>query len=123
MASIFKNSGITVPVIDDSTGNMYQASNTEKAVIHALFISNRSEYSIARVNVKVTIDGAKNTNTNPTNFVFVAKNLEVPVGNTLTLDKPINLENNDILRVTADPSPDSSSVDVEAFASILAMTE
>ena len=67
--------------------------------------------------------GSKNTNTNPTNFVFVAKNLEVPVGNTLTLDKPINLENNDILRVTAEPSPDSTSVDVEAFASILAMTE
>ena len=71
----------------------------------------------------IIIDGAKNSNTNPTNFVFVAKNLEVPVGNTLTLDKPINLENNDILRVTAEPSPDSSSVDVEAFASILAMTE
>ena len=45
------------------------------------------------------------------------------MGNTLTLDKPINLENNDILRVTAEPSPDSTSVDVEAFASILAMTE
>ena len=42
MASIFKNSGITVPVVDDSTGDMYQASNTENAVIHALFISNRS---------------------------------------------------------------------------------
>jgi hypothetical protein len=37
----------------------------------------------------------------------------------LVLDKPINLEANDILRVYADPNPDSSSIDVEAFASVL----
>ena len=42
--------------------------------------------------------------------------------NTLTLDKPVNLENNDIVRVIADPNPDSSSVDVEAYASILELT-
>jgi hypothetical protein len=43
----------------------------------------------------------------------------VPASNTLVLDKPINLENNDILRIYADPNPDSSSVDVESYASIL----
>ena len=43
----------------------------------------------------------------------------MPANNTLVLDKPINLEPNDILRVYADPNPDSSSVDVETYASIL----
>ena len=33
--------------------------------------------------------------------------------NTLIMDKPINLENNDKIRIYADPNPDSSSVDVE----------
>jgi hypothetical protein len=45
--------------------------------------------------------------------------MEVDVNNTLVLDKPINLENNDKIRIYADPNPDSSSVDVEAFVSIL----
>jgi len=43
----------------------------------------------------------------------------VPANNTLVLDKPINIETADILRIHADPNPDSSSVDVEAYASIL----
>ena len=37
----------------------------------------------------------------------------------LALDKPINLEANDIIRIVAAINPDSSSPDVEAFASIL----
>ena len=67
---------------------------------------------IAKVNVKVTTDGGST-------FFHVGRSLEVDVNNTLVLDKPINLEANDILRVYADPNPDSSSVDVEAFASVL----
>jgi hypothetical protein len=115
MASTFKNAGITVPVVNDNTGNIYTAGPSETGVIHALYISNKSETSAARVNVLQTIDGGST-------FKFIGKNLEVPVNNTLTLDKPVNLENNDILRVYADPSPDSSSVDVEAVASILILT-
>ena len=37
-------------------------------------------------------------------------------------DKPINLEANDIIRIIAQPNPDSSANDVEAFASILEIT-
>ena len=115
MASIFKNSGITVPVVDTTDGDIYTAARSETAVIHALYISNKSGYSTAKVNVKVTTDGG-------TTYRHIGKNLEVPANNTLTLDKPVNLENNDVLRVVADPSPDSTSVDVEAVASILAIT-
>jgi len=112
MASSFKNYGLDVGVLDDATGNMYTAGGSVQAVVHALYISNKSATNIAKVNVKVTTDGGST-------FFHVGRSLEVDVNNTLVLDKPINLEASDILRVYADPNPDSSSVDVEAFASVL----
>ena len=115
MASTFKNAGLDVGVLDDATGNMYTAGGSVTAVIHAVYISNKSSTNIAKVNVKVTTDGGAT-------FFHIGKSMEVDVSNTLVLDKPINLENNDIIRVYADPSPDSSSVDVEAYASILEIT-
>jgi hypothetical protein len=112
VASTFKNFGLDVGVLDDATGNMYTAGSGVAAVVHALYISNKSSVNFAKVNVKVTTDGGST-------FFHVGRSLEVDVNNTLVLDKPINLEASDILRVYADPNPDSSSVDVEAFASIL----
>jgi len=112
MASSFKNYGLDVGVLDNATGNMYTAGGSVQAVVHALYISNKSSTNIAKVNIKVTTDGGST-------FFHVGRSLEVDVNNTLVLDKPINLEANDILRVYADPNPDSSSVDVEAFASVL----
>ena len=112
MASTFKNAGLDVGVLDDATGNMYTAGGSVTAVIHAVYISNKSSTNIAKVNVKVTTDGGST-------FYYIGKSMEVDVSNTLVLDKPINFDNNDIIRIYADPSPDSSSVDVEAYASIL----
>tara|TARA_Y100000034_G_C6801931_1_gene359753 strand:- start:605 stop:952 length:348 start_codon:yes stop_codon:yes gene_type:complete len=112
VASTFKNYGLDVGVLDDSTGNMYTAPSGTYAVVHALYISNISSTNTAKVNVKVTTDGGST-------FRHVGRSLNVDTNNTLVLDKPINLEPSDILRVYADPNPDSSSVDVEAFASIL----
>ena len=113
MASSFKNAGLDVGVLDDATGNIYTASGSGvTAVIHAVYISNKSSTNEAKVNVKVTTDGGST-------FYHVGRSLNVAANNTLVLDKPINLENNDILRIYADPNPDSSSVDVEAYASIL----
>tara|TARA_B100000902_G_C27200665_1_gene858875 strand:+ start:249 stop:596 length:348 start_codon:yes stop_codon:yes gene_type:complete len=112
LASTFKNFGLDVGVLDNSTGDMYTAGGSVTAVVHALYISNKSSTNAAKVNVKVTTDGGST-------FFHVGKSLDVQVNNTLVLDKPINLENNDKLRVYADPNPDSSSVDVEAFASVL----
>tara|TARA_B100001109_G_scaffold242534_1_gene227545 strand:- start:303 stop:653 length:351 start_codon:yes stop_codon:yes gene_type:complete len=113
VASTFKNAGLDVGVLDNSTGDIYTASGSGvTAVIHAVYISNLSSTNVAKVNVKVTIDGG-------TTFRHVGRSLEVDVNNTLVLDKPINLENNDKIRIYADPNPDSSSVDVEAYVSIL----
>ena len=113
MASTFKNAGLDVGLLDDSTGDIYTATGSGvTAVIHAVYISNLSSTNAAKVNVKVTIDGGST-------FRHVGRSLNVSANNTLIMDKPINLENNDKLRIYADPTADSSSVDVEAFVSIL----
>jgi hypothetical protein len=112
MASSFKNAGLDVGVLDDATGNIYTCPSATQAVIHALYISNKSSTNSAKINVKATTDGGST-------FYHVGRSLDIPLNNTLVLDKPINLEANDILRVYADPTPDSSTPDVEAFVSVL----
>ena len=112
MASTFKNAGMTVASVDDATANLYSAPSATKAVIHAVYISNKSSTNEANVDVKVTTDGGST-------FYHIGKSLRVPVENTLILDKPINLEPNDILRIVAEVNADSSSPDVEVYASIL----
>jgi hypothetical protein len=111
MASTFKNAGMVVVTSDNSSANLYTASGVT-AVIHALYISNLSSTNVANVDIKVTIDGG-------TTFRFIGKSLQIPIENTLTLDKPINLESGDIIRIIAEPNEDSSSPNVQAFASIL----
>ena len=110
MASTFKNAGAALGTSD--SGAVYTAGGSVYAVIHALYISNHETSESINVHVKVTIDGGST-------FRHVGKGLSVPANNTLVLDKPINLENNDKIRIYADPNPDSSSVDVEAYVSIL----
>ena len=58
-----------------------------RRVLHAIYISNKSSTNEADVNIKVTTDGGST-------FYHVGRKLNVPVDNTLTLDKPVNLENN-----------------------------
>ena len=115
MASTFKNAGLDVGVLDNSTGNMYTAGGSVYAVVHAVYISNNHTTNSAKVNVKVTTDGGST-------FYHVGKGLSVPANNTLVLDKPINLEPNDIIRVYCDVLADSSTPTAEVFASILEVT-
>ena len=112
MASTFKNAGMAVVTTDNSSANIYTAGGSVYAVVHALYISNKSSTNEANVDVKVTTDGGST-------FYHIGKSLRVAASNTLVLDKPINLEPNDILRVVAEVNADSSSPDVEAYASIL----
>ena len=113
MASTFKNAGAALGTSD--SGALYTAGGSTYAVIHALYISNHESSESINVNVKVTIDGGST-------FRHVGKGLSVPANNTLVLDKPINLEENDVLRVYADSNIDSSAIEAEAFASILEVT-
>ena len=112
MASTFKNAGMAVVTTDNSSANLYTAGGSTYAVIHAVYISNKSSTNEANVDVKVTTDGGST-------FYHIGKSLRVPVENTLILDNPINLEPNDILRIVAEVNADSSSPDVEVYASIL----
>ena len=112
MASSFKNAGMTIVTSDNASANFYTCPSATVAVIHALYISNKSSTNVANVDVKVTTDGG-------TTFYHIGKSLEVDVSNTLIMDKPINLEANDIIRIVAESNEDSSSPEVEAFASIL----
>ena len=114
MASTFKNAGMAVVTSDNSSANLYTASGVV-AVIHALYISNLSSTNVANVDVKVTTDGG-------TTFYHIGKSLQIPVENTLVMDKPINLEANDKIRLVAAVNDDSSSPDVEAYASVLEIT-
>ena len=112
MASSFKNAGMTIVTSDNASANFYTCPSATVAVIHALYISNKSSTNVANVDVKVTTDGG-------TTFYHIGKSLEIDVSNTLIMDKPINLEANDIIRIVAEPNEDSSAPSVEAFASIL----
>ena len=112
MASAFKNAGLTVGVVNSSAANVYTCPGGSTAVIHALYISNKSSTNQANVDVSVTIDGG-------TTFKYIGKSLLIDFENTLVLDKPINLEASDILRVVAQPLPDSSTTDLEVYASVL----
>ena len=115
MASSFKNAGMTVVTSDNASANFYTCPSATVAVIHALYISNKSSTNVANVDVKVTTDGG-------TTFYHIGKSLEIEVSNTLIMDKPINLEANDKIRVIAAANLDSTAPDVEAFASILEVT-
>ena len=115
MASSFKNAGMAVITSDNASANLYTCPSATVAVIHALYISNKSSTNVANVDIKVTTDGG-------TTFYHVGKSLQINSENTLVLDKPINLEANDIIRLVAELNVDSTSPNVEAFASILEIT-
>ena len=58
MASAFKNAGMSVVTTDNASANLYTASGVT-AVVHAVYISNKSSSNEANLDVKVTTDGSK----------------------------------------------------------------
>tara|TARA_Y100000004_G_scaffold70832_1_gene79647 strand:+ start:479 stop:826 length:348 start_codon:yes stop_codon:yes gene_type:complete len=112
VASTFKNQGATLGISDGSGADIYTAGGSVEAVIHAIYISNTSTTNTINVNVQVTTDGGST-------FYYVLKSGQVNVNNTLVLDKPINLESNDKIKIWVDPLADSSTPSAEVFMSIL----
>mgnify|MGYP001158125849 FL=1 len=115
MASTFKNQGMTLVHTNDANANFYTAPGGTYSVVHALYLSNNSVTNNGEVDVKITTDGGST-------FYNIGTKLSIPPKNTLTLDKPINLEPGDIMRLVATPLPDSSSTEITAVASILEVT-
>jgi len=109
MASTFKNAGGVIVTTDDNTANVYTVPGGATAVLHAVFISNKNAADTRGVDIKVTTDGGST-------FATVLKSGEIPPYDTLQLDKPINLESGDILRIVG------SGSNMESFVSILELT-
>lgn len=92
MASVFKNAGAQCVLVDDATADIYTAPASTRAVLHAIMVSNTAATSAEKVTIKVTIDGG-------TTFRSVITNGEVPPADSLQIDKPINLEPGDKIRI------------------------
>jgi hypothetical protein len=107
MANTFKNAGIAVGT---TATTLYTCPASTEGIIHALYISNIDGTNSADVDIEVSVDGG-------TTFYYVGKTVPVPADSTLILDKPINLEASDVIRLTA-----SVAGDLQAFASILQIT-
>jgi hypothetical protein len=106
MANTFKNAGVA---IGTSATTLYTAPAGTTGIIHAIYISNVDGTNDASVDITVTDTSAGQT-------YHIMKTVEVPSDSTLVIEKPINLEAGDILKVTA-----SAASDLEAFASVLEM--
>lgn len=106
MANTFKNAGVA---IGTSATTLYTAPAGTTGIIHAIYISNVDGTNDASVDITVTDTSAGQT-------YHIMKTVEVPSDSTLVIEKPINLEAGDILKVKA-----SAASDLEAFASVLEM--
>lgn len=108
MANAFKNAGVALSTTNRTT--VYQCPNSTTAILHAIYISNVDSVNSVDVTVEATIDGG-------TTYRKIGNLLPVPARSTLVLDKPVNLEAQDILAVTA-----AVANDIEVFASVLEVT-
>ena len=106
MANTFKNAGVEIGTTDTT---LYTAPAGTTGIIHAIYISNVDGTNDASVDIMVTDTSAGQT-------YHIMKTVEVPADSTLVIEKPINLETGDILKVKA-----SVASDLEAFASVLEM--
>ena len=110
MASSFKNASHTISAADtDETMYTANAANQVAAIIHGLYIANKHATSNVQITLKVYDNSATSDN-------IVLSKVPIPPNTTLSLDRPINLEANDELRVA------STHTDCEIFASVLERT-
>jgi hypothetical protein len=107
MANTFKNAAVA---IGNTNTTVYTCPSATSAVVHAVYISNVDGTNDATVDVLVT------DNSQGSNF-HIMKTVDVPADSSLVIEKPINLEANDILICKA-----SAAGDLEAFASVLEIT-
>ena len=108
MANTFKNAGVALTTTGRTT--IYTCPLSTTAILHAIYISNIDGTNSVNVTVEATIDGG-------TTYSKIGYLLPVPPNSTLILDKPVNLEAQDILAVTA-----SVANDVDVFCSVLEVT-
>jgi len=107
MANNFVNAGDTN--ISTSGDVIYTCGSGKQCLVHALYLSNIDGTNAVDATVEVEIDiNGEST------YVTIAKTVPIPADSTLILDKPLNLEAGDKLKITS-----SATGDLSAFASIL----
>ena len=109
MASTFINAGNQLTLTDAVGANIYTCPAGTKAVIHACMVSNLNNSGTSKGTIKITVDGGST-------FRTVLKDAEIPPNDTLQMDKPLNLEAGDIIRIYG------TSTNMECFLSILELT-
>ena len=107
MANVFKNAGVA---IGNTNTTLYTCPVSTTTVVHAVYISNVDGENDATVDLLVTDNSAGSD-------FYIMKTVDVPADSSLVIEKPINLEAQDILNVKA-----SAAGDLQAFASVLEMT-
>jgi|TARA_B110000914_G_scaffold167249_1_gene147802 hypothetical protein len=107
MASSFKNASHTISTADtDETMYTANQANQVAAIIHGLYIANKHATSNVQITLKVYDNSA-------TSDMVILSKVPIPPNTTLSLDKSINLEADDSLKVAA------THTDCEIFASVL----
>ncbi len=105
MASSFKNAHTNVGTSDT---DLYVANGVSQlsAVVHGMYVANTDTSANVSVTVKVYDDSSGSSR-------VLMNGVPIPANSSLSLDKPVNLEPNDKLVVSA------NSTNCEAFASVL----
>ena len=92
MANEFKNEGKLLTAADST---VYTCTGSGKqSIVHSCTVANIHASDSADVDIKVTTDGGSN-------YFYVAKNVPVPQGSTLVLDKPIDMAVGDLLQMSS----------------------
>jgi hypothetical protein len=102
MANSFKRA--VSASVGTSAVSVYTCPAATEAVMHAIYIGNKSGGAIT-VDVQVDVGAT---------LYSIGTNLPINSGGTLVLDKPVNLNATDILKITSDTA---ASADV--FCSVL----
>jgi len=116
MANTFKNfrgdvtAATDTVIVPEAGGTAFTRSRAAAStcVVHAIYISNTDGASSVDVDITV-FDGS--------NSYFIGFGIPVPAGSTLILDKPVNLETTDRLRVKT-----TSTDDVDVVCAVLEIT-
>jgi len=109
VASSFKNAHVAISTTNTDT-TLYQAQNVIATICHGLYITNKHASANIQVTVKVIDSSSSNAE------MLVLHKVPIPPNSTLSLDKPLNLEVNDIIKIA------STNTECEAFASLLEQT-
>jgi len=101
----FKNATVAIPDTNTNYSTLYTATST--TVIHTVYISNNSVGANADVILEV-VDNSATIN------IPILDKVPLRANTTLVLEKPINLEANDSLRMKS-----NTGCPITAFASVM----